>query len=122
MTDVIDRPWEVAASDVYYDVARARTTLRGRRDLIVTNEGTRVLVRVRIGAPGKSAGPGLRADLTIDALARPQGVRRRTNHWPVARSGSCLERGGPMATFVPAHVTSCAPQSRASDLTSRPAA
>ena len=73
VTDVIARPWEVAASDVYYDVARARTTLRGRRDVIVTNEETRVLVRVRLGSPGKSAGPGLRADLTIDALAHTQG-------------------------------------------------
>jgi hypothetical protein len=86
VTDAIARPWEVAASDVYYDVARARTTLRGRRDVIVTNEHTRVLVRVRLGAPGKSAGPGLRTDLTIDALANAQGMSatRIIGVWPEA--------------------------------------
>ena len=97
VTDVIARPWEVAASDVYYDVARARTTLRGRRDVIVTNEETRVLVRVRLGSPGKSAGPGLRADLTIDALAHTQGesASRIIGVWPEA--GVLLSVEGTMA-------------------------
>jgi hypothetical protein len=97
VTDVIARPWEVAASDVYYDVARARTTLRGRRDAIVTNEQNRVLIRVRLGAPGKSAGPGLRADLTIDALAnaRGMGASRIIGVWPEA--GVLLSVEGTMA-------------------------
>ncbi len=79
-------PWHVATSDAYYDVARARTTLRGRRDLIVPHGSHRVLVRVRMGAPGKSAGPGLRADLTIDALAEPSGLAaaRVIGLWPEA--------------------------------------
>ncbi|MGA7835068.1 MAG: hypothetical protein WCA31_07640 [Acidimicrobiales bacterium] len=81
----LDHPWSVAASDAYYDVARARTTLRGRRDLIVTPE-RRILLRVRAGAPGKSAGPGLRADLTIDALANSSGepAARIIGLWPEA--------------------------------------
>jgi hypothetical protein len=97
VTDVIAQPWEVAASDVYYDVARARTTLRGRRDVIVTTEQTRVLVRVRLGSPGKSAGPGLRADLTIDALAHAQGLSasRIIGVWPEA--GVLLSVEGTMA-------------------------
>jgi hypothetical protein len=79
-------PWTVAATDAYYDVARARTTLRGRRDLVVTTPHRRVLMRVRAGAPGKSAGPGLRADLTIDALADPSGesAARIIGLWPEA--------------------------------------
>ncbi|MGC2485499.1 MAG: hypothetical protein WA359_04560, partial [Acidimicrobiales bacterium] len=97
VTDVIAHPWEVAISDVYYDVARARTTLRGRRDVIVTNEHNRVLVRTRLGAPGKSAGPGLRADLTIDALANAQGMSasRIIGVWPEA--GVLLSVEGTMA-------------------------
>jgi len=79
-------PWSVASSDAYYDVARARTTLRGRRDLVVANGLSRVVLRVRAGAPGKSAGPGLRADLTIDALAEPSGLAasRVLGLWPEA--------------------------------------
>ncbi|HEV3188137.1 MAG TPA: hypothetical protein VGZ04_08830 [Acidimicrobiales bacterium] len=82
----IDAPWSVATSDAYYDVARARTTLRGRRDLIVTRGFSRILIRVRAGAPGKSAGPGLRADLTIDALAESTGLAatRVIGLWPEA--------------------------------------
>ncbi|HEY5267467.1 MAG TPA: hypothetical protein VIJ40_11705 [Acidimicrobiales bacterium] len=82
----IFHPWVVASSDAYYDVARARTTLRGRRDLVVTRGLARVLLRVRAGSPGKSAGPGLRADLTIDALAEPSGLAasRVIGLWPEA--------------------------------------
>lgn len=82
----LSQPWRVALSDAYYDVARARTTLRGRRDLIVTRGEERVLVRVRAGSPGPSAGPGLRADLAIDALADPQGrsAARILGLWPEA--------------------------------------
>ncbi len=79
-------PWAYAPSDAYYDVARARTTLRGRRDLIVSPNEGRVLIRVRPGAPGRSAGAGLRADLTIDALADPDGLASRlaVGVWPEA--------------------------------------
>jgi hypothetical protein len=82
----LECPWSVSLSDAYYDVARARTTLRGRRDLLVNREASRVLLRVRSGSPGKSAGPGLRADLTIDALADPVGVAatRIIGLWPEA--------------------------------------
>jgi hypothetical protein len=82
----LEHAWSVAASDAYYDVARARTTLRGRRDLIIPRGLSRVLLRVRAGAPGKSAGPGLRADLTIDALAEPTGLAasRVIGLWPEA--------------------------------------
>ncbi|HWD94811.1 MAG TPA: hypothetical protein VG246_00120 [Acidimicrobiales bacterium] len=82
----LDHPWAIATSDAYYDVARARTTLRGRRDLVVTSSQHRVLLRVRAGAPGKSAGPGLRADLTIDALADLNGASaaRIIGLWPEA--------------------------------------
>jgi hypothetical protein len=88
--------WSVASSDAYYDVARARTTLRGRRDLIISQGPSRVLLRVRNGAPGKSAGPGLRADLTIDALAEPTGLcaARIIGLWPEA--GVVLSVGGTM--------------------------
>jgi hypothetical protein len=82
----LSHPWSVCLSDAYYDVSRARTTLRGRRDLVVDRGSSRVLLRVRSGAPGKSAGPGLRADLTIDALADPQGIAatRLVGLWPEA--------------------------------------
>jgi hypothetical protein len=97
VADCLGDPWQVAASDAYYDVARARTTLRGRRDLVVTRDSRRVLLRVRMGAPGKSAGPGLRADLTIDALADPNGAAaaRIVGLWPEA--GVVLSVDGTMA-------------------------
>ena len=89
----LSHPWSVCSSDAYYDVARARTTLRGRRDLVVDRESSRVLLRVRSGAPGKSAGPGLRADLTIDALADPLGVAatRLVGLWPEAGVVLCVD-------------------------------
>jgi hypothetical protein len=82
----VEQPWSVCTNDAYYDVSRARTTLRGRRDVVVEREASRVLLRVRAGAPGKSAGPGLRADLTIDALADADGVAaaRIIGLWPEA--------------------------------------
>jgi hypothetical protein len=82
----LDHPFYVAASDAYYDVASARTTLRARRDLVVPTAPSRVLVRLRAGSPGRSAGPGLRADLVIDALADPAGVvaSRIIGLWPEA--------------------------------------
>ena len=92
----VDQPWRVAPSDAYYDVASARTTLRGRRDLLVDAAGQRVVMRFRCGSPGKSAGPGLRADLTIEALADPKGVSpaRIIGLWPDA--GVCLAVDGTM--------------------------
>ncbi len=82
----IDAPWKVASSDVYFDVAGARTTLRGRRDLVITTDAGRIVVRVRSGQPGKSAGPGLRSDLVVETLAHPEGVAplRYLGLWPDA--------------------------------------
>jgi hypothetical protein len=93
----LEAPWEVPASDAYYDVASARTTLRARRDLVVRHDGTRIVLRVRSGSPGKSAGPGLRADLTIEALADHDGIApaRVIGLWPEA--GVCLSVDGTMS-------------------------
>jgi len=92
----ITLPWSVAPSDAYYDVATARTTLRARRDVVVAAGDARVIVRIRSGSPGKSAGPGLRADLTIEALADPSGraPARLIGLWPDA--GVCLAVDGTM--------------------------
>lgn len=92
----ISYPRSIAESDTYYDVSLARTTLRGRRDVIVMNDERRVVIRVSSGAPGKSAGHGLRADLTIDALADPGGFApvRFIGLWPDA--GVCLSVDGSM--------------------------
>ena len=96
ITADIGSTWAVAPSDAYYDVAAARTTLRARRDLIIARDGERVIVRVRSGAPGKSAGPGLRADLTTETLAHPTGIApvRFIGLWPEA--GVCLAVDGSM--------------------------
>ncbi len=82
----IELPWSVSSTDVFYDVASARTTLRSRRDVSVDDGDDRVIVRLRGGLPGKSAGPGLRADLVIDALGDPRGLsaRRMVGLWPDA--------------------------------------
>jgi hypothetical protein len=78
--------WRIPTSDSYYDVARARTTLHARRDLEIVSDPGRVVLRVRAGSPGPSAGPGLRSDLTIETLADPEGVapRRFIGVWPEA--------------------------------------
>ena len=92
----LEEPWSVALSDAYYDVAGARTTLRARRDLVTIRGEESVLVRLRSGSPGKSAGAGLRADLTIATLADPRGVApaRLIGLWPDA--GVCLAVDGTM--------------------------
>ncbi len=93
----IELPWRVCASDAFYDIARARTTLRGRQDLEVTLPDRRVLLRIRSGSPGKSSGPGLRSDLTIATLSHPHGVApaRMIGLWP--ESGVCLGVDGTMS-------------------------
>ena len=76
--------WAVASADAYYDVERARTTLRARRDLLALDG--EVVVRVRAGGPTPSAGPGLRADLAAATFAHPDGraPRRYVGIWPDA--------------------------------------
>lgn len=82
----LDHEWRIASSDVYYDVAGARTTLRGRRDVVVDTDSGRVIIRIRSGQPGKSAGPGLRSDLVVETLAHREGLapRRYLGLWPDA--------------------------------------
>ncbi|MFI5035544.1 MAG: hypothetical protein ACHQFZ_05005 [Acidimicrobiales bacterium] len=82
----VTAPWTVPPSDCYYDVAAARTTLRGRRDLEFRVGERRVVVRLRAGSPRASAGAGLRADLVVCALADPAGVApaRLVGLWPEA--------------------------------------
>lgn len=79
-------PGRVASTDAYYDVAGARTTLRGRRDLVLDTAEGRLVVRIRSGSPGKSAGPGLRSDLVAETLAHADGVapQRFIGLWPDA--------------------------------------
>jgi hypothetical protein len=93
----LEHPWQLAQSDAYYDVSAARTSLRGRRDIVIKNDDQRVVLRLRAGSPGKSSGPGLRCDLTIDALASPTGTAasRFIGVWPDA--GVCLSVDGTMA-------------------------
>ncbi len=93
ITAPISAAWSVAVADAHYDVARARTSLRGRRDLLIEGSHGRVVVRVRAGAPGKSAGAGLRADLCIDALSDPEGraSSRYVGLWPEAGVLLCVD-------------------------------
>lgn len=96
IAETIEEPWDIYGADAYYDVATARTTLRGRRDILVGSPSSRVVLRVRAGMPGKSAGPGLRADLTIETLATPNGLspQRIIGLWPEA--GVALSVDGTM--------------------------
>jgi hypothetical protein len=93
VADGLTSPWQIPASDSYYDVAAARTTLRARRDLVVKHDESRVVLRLRGGAPGKSAGPGLRADMTIDTLANFEGLApsRFVGLWPEAGVMLCVD-------------------------------
>lgn len=95
--EMVNGDVRVASCDAYYDVATARTTLRARRDLVIDRDSSRIVMRVRSGAPGKSAGPGLRADLTIATLADASGVAplRYIGMWPEA--GVALAVDGTMS-------------------------
>ena len=86
LVEGLPAPWRVATSDVYYDVAGARTTLRGRRDVQLDTSDGAIILRLRSGQPGKSAGPGLRSDLVVATLAHPEGLapRRYLGLWPDA--------------------------------------
>jgi hypothetical protein len=88
----------MASVDAYYDVAGARTTLRGRRDALIKSGENRIVVRFRSGLPGRTAGSGLRADLAVDALADPLGrvAQRIIGIWPEA--GVALALDGTMET------------------------
>jgi len=83
----------MASVDAYYDVAGARTTLRGRRDALIEAEEDRIVVRFRSGLPGRTAGAGLRADLAVDALSDPQGrvAQRIIGIWPEAGVALALD-------------------------------
>jgi hypothetical protein len=83
-------------ADSYYNVSTAQTTLRGRRDMIVQAAEHRIVLRVRQGVPGKSAGAGLRTDLVIDALGDAEGrsASRFIGIWPDA--GLALSVDGTM--------------------------
>lgn len=80
----LELEWSPVDVDVFYDVATARTTLRSRRDAVVSDADQRVVIRFRSGVPAKFAGAGLRADLVIDALGNPRGLsaRRMIGLWP----------------------------------------
>ena len=97
IVDMVKVDARIATSDAYYDVATARTTLRARRDIMIEQGDERIVVRVRSGSPGKSAGPGLRADLTIATLADASGAAplRYIGLWPEA--GVALAVDGTMS-------------------------
>ncbi len=84
LSSAIQGDWHVARADAYYDVERARTTLRARQDIIVGPH--EAVVRVRGGEPSASAGPGLRADLVAATFASDDGraPRRYVGVWPDA--------------------------------------
>jgi hypothetical protein len=92
-------PWAVVTSDAYYDLAGARTTLRGRRDFVVVPDERRVVVRLRAGQPGRYAGTGLRVDLLVDSLAETStpAAARVIGLWPDA--GVALAVDGTMANL-----------------------
>ncbi len=92
LSQALEAPWHPAPADAYYAIAGARTSLRAAREIIVTGP-TRVVVRVRAGSPGRSAGAGLRADLAIDALAHPHGelAGRLVGVWPEAGLALAVE-------------------------------
>ena len=74
--DVVARfshPVTMTPADSYLSVARSRWLLRGQRDAVIGDTDHRILLRVRPGAPSRSAVRGLRVDALIDTLANPCG-------------------------------------------------
>ncbi len=94
--EIVSASATLCQADTYYNVSAAQTTLRGRRDMVITETPQRVVIRVRHGTPGKSAGAGLRTDLVIDALGHPEGLSagRFIGLWPDA--GLALSVDGTM--------------------------
>lgn len=92
LTHDLDAAWRPAASDAYYALAGARVTLRAQREFLIDGP-TRVVVRVRSGSPGRSAGAGLRAELAIETLAHPHGDApgRYVGVWPDAGLALAVE-------------------------------
>ncbi|MBU6233523.1 MAG: hypothetical protein KJS64_04660 [Acidobacteria bacterium] len=88
-------PFSIAHSDAYYDVAGARTSLRGRRDALIATKNGRIVVRLRTGIPSPTAVAGLRADLTIDAFANVEGcaAQRIVGVWPDAGIALAVDGG-----------------------------
>jgi len=58
VTDRLDQPWSMAPSDAYYDVATRRTTLRGRRDLVIGDGDARVSSAFARERPARAPGRG----------------------------------------------------------------
>jgi hypothetical protein len=92
LTHDLDVAWRPAASDAYYALAGARVTLRAQREFLIDGP-TRVVVRVRGGSPGRSAGAGLRAELATETLAHPHGDApgRYVGVWPDAGIALAVE-------------------------------
>lgn len=92
LTHDLDVAWRPAASDAYYAVAGARVTLRAQREFLIDGP-TRIVVRVRGGSPGRSAGAGLRAELAVETLAHPHGDApgRYVGVWPEAGLALAVE-------------------------------
>ena len=92
LTHDLEVDWRPAASDAYYALAGARVTLRAQREFLV-NGPTRIVVRVRSGSPGRSAGAGLRAELAVETLAHPHGDApgRYVGVWPDAGLALAVE-------------------------------
>ncbi|HSN02584.1 MAG TPA: hypothetical protein VLS91_03775 [Acidimicrobiales bacterium] len=88
----LDVAWRPAASDAYYALAGARVTLRAQREFLIDGS-TRIVVRVRSGSPGRSAGAGLRAELAVETLAHPHGDApgRYVGIWPDAGLALAVE-------------------------------
>ena len=92
LTHDLDVAWRPATSDAYYALAGARVTLRAQREFLIEGP-TRIVVRVRAGSPGRSAGAGLRAELATETLAHPRGDApgRYVGVWPDAGLALAVE-------------------------------
>lgn len=106
------RDVRVVTADTYHQIPGTSVTLRGGRDAVIGTGATRTLVRVRSGLPAATAGSGLRADLTVDALAHPLGLcaARAITLWPdaglalsVTGSDETIRRGVQVLTLAAHH-------------------